>query len=411
MDFLRNAIVEIGLWIEGLLINAGLAEPAADVIMTVVGAFVVGFTPLMIVVFLIWMYRKVSARIGGRMGPNSSGTWAGPWGLVQPIADVIKMFTKEDIRPQGIDVIPYNLAPIIIVVAAVMIWAVMPFGPGAEMVGADLNIGIFYVLAFSSAALIAFLMAGWSSNNKYAVVGAFRAVAQLLGYEIPQLLSILIVVMVVSSFVGPQGNPLSLQSIVEAQEGMIFLVVLPLPALVFWLASLAEINARPFELLEAESELVAGVQIEYSAMKWGMFYVGEFMGSVAVSALFATIFLGGWRGPWVDTAPVLGTVWFLLKILFMLNVWTFFQMTLPRLRIDQMLAFNWKFLVPLSLFAICVIGVVNKLIPEGATSWLRSGILLATNVVILLLAWAVLAIGKRRRELRAPAGAGVEVGA
>ncbi len=396
MDFISDAIVNIGYWIEGLLLNAGLAPQVVAVVMTVIGAVVLAFTPLMIVVFLIWMYRKVSARIGGRLGPNSSGTWAGPGGIVQPIADVIKMFTKEDIRPQGIDPIPYNLAPLIVVFAAVMVWAVVPFGKGQRMIGTDLGIGILYVLAFSSAALVAFLMAGWSSNNKYSTISAFRGVAQLLGYEIPQLVSVLSVVVVAGS--------LRMQDIVEGQQGAIYLIALPLPAIIFLLSSYAEIGARPFELLECESELVAGYQTEYSGMKWGMFYVGEFMGAVAVAALFSTLFLGGWRGPFVDTFPVLGTLWFILKILFMLLVWTFFQMTLPRLRIDQMLAFNWKFLVPLSLTLLCVLPIVNywlvRALPGRSYLWARTGTLLAANVLVFLGTWAVVAIRERRRTAR-----------
>jgi NADH-quinone oxidoreductase subunit H len=275
------------------------------------------------------------------------------------------------------------------------------------MIGTDLNIGIFFVLAFSSAALVAFLMAGWSSNNKYATVGAFRAAAQLLGYEIPQLLSVLAVVMVTGS--------LSMQDIVGKQQGVILLIALPLPALVFLLSSLAEINARPFELLEAEAELVAGYQVEYSGMKWGLFYLGEFMGAVAVSALFSTMFLGGWRGPWVDQAPVLGTVWFVLKILFMLVVYTFFQMTLPRLRIDQMLAFNWKFLVPLSLVNLCVVGLVNKAVtqayPSGdAPTWTWAGALLGANLVVALAVWGIVAARERQAQRRREAWRAAQTG-
>ncbi len=396
MDFISDAIVNIGLWLERLLVSAGLAPQAAALVMTIVGTVVVAFFPLLIVVFLIWMYRKASARIGGRLGPNSSGTWAGPGGIVQPIADVIKMFTKEDIRPLGIDPVPYNLAPIIVVASAVMVWAVVPFGKGPRMIGADLGIGLFYVMAFSSASLVAFLMAGWSSNNKYSTVSAFRATAQLLGYEIPQLVAVLCVVVVAGS--------LRMSAIVDAQQDVILLIALPLPALIFLLASYAEIGARPFELLECESELVAGYQTEYSGMKWGMFYVGEFMGAVAVAALFATVFLGGWRGPFVDSFPVLGTLWLVLKILFMLLVWTFFQMTLPRLRIDQMLAFNWKFLVPLSLVLLCVLAPLNhwlvRALPGSDYVWARTGILLAANVLVFLGTWAVVALAERRRTVR-----------
>ena len=395
MEFLSNAIVNIGEWIEGLLLSAGLSDVLASLIMTIISSIVIVFIPVVVVIFLVWGYRKASARMQGRIGPNSSGTWAGPGGIVQTFADAIKMLTKEDIRPQGVDLIPYNLAPILVFFVALMIWAVVPFGPGT-VIGADLNIGIFFILAFSSAALFVILMAGWSSNNKYSAVSAFRSVALLISYEIPQLLSVLVVVMVVGS--------LSMQEIVAAQEGVMLLIALPVPALVFFVASLAEINARPFELLEAESELVAGYQTEYSGMKFGMFYLAEFINSVAVSAVFTTLFLGGWRGPWVDSAPILGTLWFTLKVTFMVMVWMFFQITLPRLRIDQILNFNWKFLVPVALLNVCVISVVNKLAldayPPPGNNWARAGILLAANVVIALAVWGVLAVAARRERQR-----------
>lgn len=409
LAFLSDALVNIGDWFSGLLAGWGLTDPWLTLITKGMGAVVLAFFPLMVVVFMIWAYRKIAARMQGRLGPNSSGTWAGPYGILQTIADAIKMLTKEDIRPQGIDLVPYNLAPILVVFASLAIWAVVPFGP--RVIGTDLSIGIFYVLAFSSAALIIFLMAGWSSNNKYATVGAFRAVAQLIGYEIPQLLAVLTVVMVTGS--------LRMQDIV-GQQDLAFLVQLPMTALIFFLASMAEINARPFELLEAESELVCGYFVEYSGMKFGMFYLAEFMNSTAVAAIFVTLFLGGWRGPWVDQAPILGTVWFLLKMGLMILLWMFIQITLPRLRIDQMLAFNWKFLVPLALVNLCVVGLVNKGIteafPGGVSVWTRGGILLAANVVLFLATWAILAARERRVQRRRDVwqmaqAEGLEVGA
>lgn len=403
LAFLADAIVNIGDWIRGLLLGAGLADPWVSLIMKAIGAIVVAFFPLMVVIFLIWAYRKVAARMQGRLGPNSSGTWAGPYGILQTFADAIKMLTKEDIRPQGIDKIPYNLAPILVVFASIATWAVMPFGP--KLIGTDLNIGIFYILAFSSAALVVFLMAGWSSNNKYATVGAFRSVAQLIGYEIPQLLAVLTVVMVTGS--------LRMQEIV-GQQKIPLLFQLPVTAFIFFLASMAEVNARPFELLEAESELVCGYFIEYSGMKFGMFYLGEFMNSTAVAALFATLFLGGWRGPWVEQAPIMGTIWFLVKMALMLLVWMLIQITLPRLRIDQMLAFNWKFLVPLALANLCIIGLVNKGItewfPGGASAWTRAGILLMANVGIFLATWGILAALERREQRRREAWRAAQVG-
>ncbi|MBN1178737.1 MAG: NADH-quinone oxidoreductase subunit NuoH [Anaerolineae bacterium] len=384
-----DAIVNVSAWIEGLLLGTGLSEPWVSFIMTVISAFVIAFIPVVIVIFLVWGYRKASARMQGRLGPNSSGTWAGPGGIVQTFADAIKMLTKEDIRPAGVDVIPYNIAPILIFFIALVVWAVIPFGPGT-VIGVDLNIGIFYIMAFSSAALFGVLMAGWSSNNKYATVSAFRSVALLISYEIPQLLSVLVVVMVAGS--------MSMQDIVGAQRSVMYLIALPLPAVIFLIASLAEVNARPFELLEAESELVAGYQTEYSGMKFGMYYLAEFINSVAVGAIFSTLFLGGWQGPFVDAAPILGTVWIFAKITLMTMLWMFIQITLPRLRIDQILNFNWKFLVPLALANLCVISIVNKLINAQASDWTRAGILLLTNIAIALVAWTLVALGGRQKR-------------
>jgi len=204
-----------------------------------------------------------------------------------------------------------------------------------------------------------------------------------------------------------------MQEIVD-QQHIPLLFQLPVTAFIFFLASMAEVNARPFELLEAESELVCGYFIEYSGMKFGMFYLGEFMNSTAVAALFATVFLGGWRGPWVDQAPILGTVWFLLKMALMLLVWMTIQLTLPRLRIDQMLAFNWKFLVPLALANLCVIALVNKGIvewfPGGVSAWTRAGILLMANVGIFLVTWGILTALERRERRHREAWQAAQVG-
>jgi NADH-quinone oxidoreductase subunit H len=179
---------------------------------------------------------------------------------------------------------------------------------------------------------------------------------------------------------------------------------MPLTAVIFYLASLAEINARPFELLEAESELVSGYFLEYSGMKFGMFYLAEFMNSVAVSAIFTTLFLGGWRGPWVDQAPILGTIWFFIKMGLVILVWMFIQITLPRLRIDQMLSFNWKFLTPLAIINLCVTVLVNKGIteafPGGAPAWTRAAILLTSQVLLVLVVWGISALGGQRARRR-----------
>jgi NADH-quinone oxidoreductase subunit H len=215
--------------------------------------------------------------------------------------------------------------------------------PFRDFTTIDLSIGIFYILSLGAGSMVAVLMAGWGSNNKYALLAALRGVATLISYEIPQVLSVLAVVMVAGSF--------SMQDITVAQD-VPFLFALPLTALIFLASVLSELGRRPFDLVEADSEIVAGFFVEYSGMKFGMFYLGEFMNQFAIAVIFATLFLGGWRGPWVDQVPALGTLWLVLKTGVAILVIQFFQYSLPRLRIDQILGFNWKFLTPLALVKI-----------------------------------------------------------
>jgi NADH-quinone oxidoreductase subunit H len=238
---------------------------------------------------------------------------------------------------------------------------------------------------------VSILMAGWGSNNKYALLGALRAIATLISYEIPQVLSVMAVVMVTGSF--------SLRDIVGAQD-VPFLLALPLTALLFLASVLSELGRRPFDLVEADSEIVAGYFIEYSGMKFGMFYLAEFMNQLMVSLLISALFLGGWRGPWADQVPVLGTAWLAIKVLLTMLVIQFLQYSIPRLRIDQILAVNWKFLTPLALANICVIGLVGKAIPTSAGPWARTGILLLANVVMAVAVLAILAVAGRQARQR-----------
>lgn len=348
--------------------SPGLIEAILDIIaIMTVSTFL-----LLIVLFLIWLERKVIARIQDRVGPNRVG---GRYGLLQTVADVLKLLTKETLTPAGADTIAYNLAPMLTVMSALLMWAVIPFAP--EVIGVDLNIGLFYILAVSSASVVTLLLAGWGSNNKYALLGAFRSVAQLVSYEVPMVLSLIIPILLARS--------MYMQELVRAQT-VPFLLVAPLAALIFFISALAETGRTPFDLLEAESEIVAGFHVEYGGMKFGMFFLAEFISTLFMSGLFATIFLGGWRFFGLERMEpygrLLGLIVFFVKMFAVYFVFIWVRGTLPRVRIDQMLDLNWKFLVPLSLVLLLVVAVVDKLIPVGAGDYYRAGIHLVSNLVV-----------------------------
>ncbi len=393
MEFFNDFIANVGPWLQGLLEGIGLPEVWARVIVMGVGGIGLALIPLVAVIFLIWAARKLIARMQDRIGPNNSGPYPGPYALFQTFADAIKMLTKEDVIPTAADRWVFNIAPIVILTVAVLIWAVIPVGK--DMIGADLNIGIFYVLSLGSGGMIALMMAGWGSNNKYALLGALRAVANMVSYEVPQILSVLTVVMVAGSF--------SMQEITKAQT-VPFLFVIPVTALLFFVSSLAEVGRQPYDLVEADSEIVAGYFVEYSGMKFGQFYLSEFMNNFAISVITATLFLGGWKGPFVDSVPILGSLWLLLKSLLVFFVLLWLWGTMPRLRIDQMLNFNWKFLTPVALVNVCVVALVGKAVPPDADVWLRVGALLGANVLLALAVLVVLAaagrLARRRDETR-----------
>jgi len=352
-----------------------------EVIIDVVGILIVSTFLLIITLYLIWILRKVLARVQDRIGPNRVG---GRYGLLQTVADAIKLITKEDITPSGADKLAFNLAPIITVIAALLMWAVIPFAPG--LIGANINVAVFYVLAISSVSVVALLLAGWGSNNKYALLGAFRAVAQLVSYEVPMIMALIIPIMLASS--------MSTQTIVESQS-VWYVIVVPLSALIFIISAMAELGQTPFDLLEAESEIVAGFHVEYSGMKFSLFFLAEFINAFFMSALFATMYLGGWRGPGAVDYPLLGLIYFMLKVflVYLFLIWV--RGTLPRVRIDQLLYFNWKFLVPLVLILILVVAVVAKLIPSDANEWIQAGILLTVNILL-----AITALEMARRYAR-----------
>ncbi len=343
----------------------------------VFAAIILAFVVAMVMAF-IYLERRGIGRFQVRLGPNRTG----PFGVLQPVADAIKVLLKEDIIPAKGDKWVFWLAPVVAFVPVLMIFAVIPFQSGALL--ADLNIGILYVVAVSSVVAVGVFMAGWSSNNKYSLVGAMRNIAQLVSYEMPLALSILGVVLIAGS--------LSMTKIVEAQS-IPFILLQPLGFLIFFLAALAEINRTPFDLVEADSEIVAGFHIEYSGMKFALFYLTEYAETLAISAIITTLFLGGWRGPLLP--PFL---WFLIKIfaVFFLIIWI--RSTIPRLRIDQVMAFAWKFLLPLALINLLITGI-QVLVWKEALPWPLVFLNLAIMAVLVVLWSKFFKLGGGRVEV------------
>ncbi len=379
--------------------------PGTEFLIDVGGVLILSTFNLLIVIFLIWLERKVIARMQDRVGPNRVG---GRYGLGQTVADVMKLLTKEVINPSGVDSIAYNAAPILIVMAALLTWAVMPFAPG--VIGADLNIGVFYVLAITSVSVMTLMLAGWGSNNKYALLGAFRSVAQMVSYEVPMILALLVPIIL--------ARTMSTVGIVEAQA-LPFLLFAPLSALIFYVSSLAETGRTPFDVLEAESEIVAGFHIEYGGMKFGMFFLAEFIGTLFMSGFFVTMFLGGYRffglENWVSAdgytyGRLIGMVVFFMKMFSVYFVYIWIRGTLPRLRVDQILNYNWKFLVPLSLVLVLVVSVGDKLIPAETPYAVRMAIHLGLNVLIAVGALEILRRRGRQSRIDAMGGPGSTVG-
>jgi len=301
--------------------------------------------------------RRLLARIQVRVGPNR----AGPFGFLQPAADGIKLIFKEELIPAAAYKTIFILAPILTVLPALVITAVVPWGGSIELFGraipmsiSDINVGILYILSVASISVYGIVLAGWSSNNKYAMLGGLRSSAQMLSYELALGLA----------FVGPMliAGSMSLTEIVDAQRGIWFIVYQPLGAFIFYVSMLAEVNRAPFDMPEAEQELTAGYHTEYSGMKFALFFMGEYIKMIAVSAIFASLFLGGYRGPFVEQFPLLGPLYLLTKIAASLGIMIWIRATLPRLRYDRLMAFGWKVLLPLSLLNIFLTAVVIVLL-------------------------------------------------
>src|SRR5260221_8034461 len=332
------------------LTSQGWNKDVATFVALLLGIVACSSFALLWIIFSIWLERKIAGRFQDRLGPNRTG----PYGLFQSFADLGKLLGTEDITPTGAHLHVCNIAPMLAVVAIVLIYAVIPFSK--DWIGADLNIGVLYFTAVGSFGTLAILLAGWGSNNKYALLGAFRVIAQLVSYEIPMVLSLVVPVLL--------AGTMSTQGIVQSQSVM-FLLVIPITAFLFFTSSLAECGRTPFDLLEAESEIIAGYNIEYSGMKFGMFMAAEFMHAFTICMLVAIVFMGGWRGPGSDLPGIPGSLVGFAYLFIKANIVYFLVMmlrnTLPRIRIDQMMGFNWKFLVPLSLVNVLMVALIAKI--------------------------------------------------
>lgn len=333
--------------------SAGMPPLVIDIVLTLISASVVaGFMAVLALAF-VWVERKISAHIQNRLGPMRVG-WHG---VLQTLADALKLIQKEDIRPAAADRWIWWWAPAVSFVAVFAAFVAVPFGE--RLVVRDFNIGVIYIVAITTFGVISMLMAGWGSNNKYSLLGGFRSAAQVVSYEVPLLLAVLSVVMVAGS--------LSLMSIVQAQQGT-FAGFIPnwfifrhfpfglIGFLIFLIAGTAETNRTPFDLPEAESELVAGFATEYSGMKYAMFYLAEYAAMYVMAALGTVLFLGGWYGPVLPS-----WMWFAIKCVFLVCVLMWFRWTFPRLRVDQLMELSWKFLIPLAFLNLLAVGLWSLL--------------------------------------------------
>ncbi len=315
-----------------------LAVGLYDVVWMVVGLLAM-FTALSVVVLsLTWLERKFLGRLQLRLGPTRTG----PMGLMQPLADALKLILKEDIVPDSSDKAIFWVAPVVVVLSAFMIWVTIPGGEG--LVLRNLELGLFYITAFAVIGILGLVLAGWGSANKYGILGGLRSAAQLISYEIPVIMVVVSVAMLAQS--------LDLRVIVASQNPVPYGLILPLGLVVFFIAGLAEVGRTPFDIYHAESEVVGGPFVEYSGAHWSVFFLAEYINTFAVAALVALLFLGGWSGPFLP-----GIVWFLIKVYAVILVVFWIRGTFPRLRIDQLMAFAWKVMVPLSFYSIVITAI------------------------------------------------------
>ena len=319
-----------------------------------------------VVLSLTWVERKALARIQQRIGPMR----VGPYGLLQPIADGLKLLIKEDIMPAWVDRPVYWIAPLAVFVPSFAVWVVMPFS--SDLVLRDMDLGLLYVLAMSVLSIIGLIMAGWGSANKYGIIGGLRSAAQLISYEIPLIVIAITIAML--------AGTLNLTEIATGQESVRYLLLQPLALVIFLLAGLAEVGRSPFDIFQAESELVGGPFIEYSGAHWSIFFLAEYMNTFLVAALITIFFLGGWSGPLLPEVA-----WFLIKCYVVIIVMFWLRGTLPRLRIDQLMAFGWQALVPLSFLNFLMVSfALFYRWPDWVQALSSLAILVATSAFIYI---------------------------
>jgi NADH-quinone oxidoreductase subunit H len=382
MDFWKDPLKVAADWLMGIFTGWGMPEIAAQILIGFLGVFLLISLLMVLDIFLVWVERKVVSRFQDRIGPNR----VGPFGLIQPFADIIKLLIKEDITPGGADKVVYNLAPILSMTSVLILWAVVPLAP--TILGVDLNVGVLYIIAAGAVGTLSIIMAGWASNNKFSLIGAFREVAVMLSFEIPMLTTMLIPTI----FAGSMG----VAAITQAQD-VWFVFLAPLAAIIFLIAAIAELGRAPFDMGEAESELVSGYNIEYSGMKFGMFYAGELLHAFTFGGFWAILFFGGYRFFGLEqVSPFLAIAVLVFKAFIGYWVIMWIRYTLLRIRIDHMLAFNWKFLTPLVFALLMVLALMNALLADAPT-WLYVSGMFLSNVAV---AWGALEIARAhsRRE-------------
>jgi NADH-quinone oxidoreductase subunit H len=351
--------------------------PGQIALRALIVGFIMSFAVITGFAYTTLFERKLLARLQHRLGPNRAGYIPIPTrggkekrllgGFMQPAADAVKLFFKEDATPAKVNRYIFTLAPMLAVMTAVVVLAVIPWAGEINIFGAEftpyfaiapgIDVGILFILAITSVSVYSVVLAGWSSNSKYAVLGGIRASAQMISYELALGLSVLPSIML--------ANSMDLGVITDAQRGLWFIFLQPIAAVIFFVGALAELQRAPFDLLEAEQELSSGYNVEYGGMRFGMFFMAEYMKMISFSAIFAVLFLGGYRGPFVDELPALGFVYITLKIVLGLALMIWIRASLPRLRYDQLMQFGWKRLLPVALANVVISAVLIVLVEEG----------------------------------------------
>lgn len=338
MEFLDNIFLYGTSIIRNIIAWIGFDPAITNMLMAAVYTVTILIICTLVALFYVLYERKLAGFIQYRPGPNKLG----PFGMFQTIADAIKLLTKEDIVPINADKAVHLIAPMVVFLPPILALGVIPFGKNLAAI--DLNLGLLYILAITSLSTFSSFMAGWSANNKYSMLGAMRAISQKISYEIPSIFAVLAIAMMAGS--------LNLSSVVESQETIWFVFLQPIAFLIFFIAGLAETNRAPFDLPEGESELTAGYLTEYSGMKWALFFLAEYCSMFVISGLITTLFLGGWLGPILP-----GWMWFILKVHVMMTLMIWIRWTFPRMRVDKLLTFSWKVLIPVSMANIFITGI------------------------------------------------------